>query len=96
MAGKPSSVYATLARLVIECANQGDEVAVAIVKDGAGYISDLAAKLMENNPPRLSMIGGLAEPLQKWLRPEIAALVKTPKQPPEMGAVYYAQSSFAV
>lgn len=96
MAGKPSSVYATLARRVFECANAGDDVAIAIVKDGAGYISDLAAKLLEKNPPRLSMIGGLAEPLQAWLRPEIAARVESPKQPPEMGAVYYAEKSFLV
>ena len=42
------------------------------------------------------MIGGLAEPLQAWLRPEIAARVESPKQPPEMGAVYYAEKSFLV
>ena len=56
-------------------------------------MSKLAHRLLENKPPRLSMIGGLAEPLNKWLDPDIAKLVENPIQPPEMGAVYFAQQS---
>lgn len=93
MAGQPSSSYAKLARFVFDAAKQGDDIATAIVKDGAHYISQLAHKLMANNPPRLSMIGGLAEPLNAWLDPDIAKIVETPKQPPEMGAIYFAQQS---
>lgn len=95
MAGQPSSSYAKLARLVLEAADNGDQVASAIVKDGAQYISMMAKRLLEVNPPRLSMIGGLAEPLQKWLDADIAAKVSQPKQPPELGAVYFAQQSLA-
>lgn len=93
MAGQPSSSYAKLARTVFEIAQQNDPIALAIVKEGADYISQLAHRLLENNPPRLSMIGGLAEPLNKWLDPKIAKLVKPPEQPPEMGAIYFAQQS---
>jgi len=93
MAGKPSSAYAQLARIVFSCADKGDLIASVIVRDGACYISDLARKLLEQNPPRLSMIGGLVEPLHKWLDKDISVLVKPPIQPPEMGAVYYAQQS---
>ena len=93
MAGKPSSSYAQLARPVLEQAKQGDEVALAIVKDGARYISDLAYKLLDNQPPRLSMIGGLAEPLQEWLDKDVVENVQPAMQPPEMGAVYFAQNS---
>jgi len=93
MAGKPSSAYAQLARIVFACADKGDLIASVIVRDGASYISDLARKLLEQNPPRLSMIGGLVEPLHKWLDEDISVIVKPPIQPPEMGAVYYAQQS---
>jgi len=93
MAGKPSSAYAQLARIVFSCADKGDLIASVIVRDGASYISDLARKLLEQNPPRLSMIGGLVEPLHKWLDEDISIIVKPPIQPPEMGAVYYAQQS---
>ncbi|AOT07976.1 N-acetylglucosamine kinase [Pseudoalteromonas luteoviolacea] len=93
MAGKPSSSYAQLARFVLAAAEDKDEVALNIVRDGADYISKLAHRLMENNPPRLSMIGGLSEPLRKWLDPEIAKIVESPKQPPEMGAIFFAIQS---
>jgi glucosamine kinase len=90
MAGQPSSGYAKLARFVFFAAEQGDEVALTIVKQGAEYISRLAQRLLDFGPPRLSMIGGLAEPLKKWLAIEIAEKVELPKQPPEMGAIYFA------
>lgn len=93
MAGQPSSSYAKLARYVFDAAKQKDEIALAIVREGAEYVSQLAHRLLENNPPRLSMIGGLAEPLNKWLDPAIAKLVEAPIQPPEMGAIYFAQQA---
>ncbi|CCQ11789.1 N-acetylglucosamine kinase of eukaryotic type [Pseudoalteromonas luteoviolacea B = ATCC 29581] len=96
MAGQPSSAYAKLARYVFNAADQGDCVAREIVVNGADYISRLALKLLETDPPRLSMIGGLAEPLQKWLDPAVSAQVKPAIQPPEMGAIYYAQKAITL
>lgn len=96
MAGQPSSAYAKLARYVLAAAEEGDEVAVAIVKEGASYISRLAHRLFESNPPRLAMIGGLAEPLQKWLDPAVSSRVELAIQPPEMGAIYFAQQQLSL
>ena len=31
--------------------------------------------------------------MQKWLDPDIAKRVEVPRQPPEMGAVYFAQNA---
>ena len=90
MAGQPSSGYAKLARFVFTAAEQNDAIALSIVQQGADYVSRLAERLLESEPPRLSMIGGLAEPLNKWLSPHIAKKVELPKQPPEMGAIYFA------
>lgn len=90
MAGQPSSGYAKLARFVFTAAEQNDAIALSIVHQGADYVSRLAERLLESEPPRLSMIGGLAEPLNKWLSPHIAKKVELPKQPPEMGAIYFA------
>lgn len=95
MAGKPSSQYAKLAVPVVECAEANDPIAVAIMRDGAAYISDLADKLMENKPPRLAMIGGLAPRLKPWLKPHVAEQVSDPLDPPELGCVYFAQQSLA-
>ena len=95
MAGKPSSQYAKLAVPVVECAEANDPVAVAIMRDGAAYISDLADKLMESKPPRLAMIGGLAPRLKPWLKPHVAERVSDPLDSPELGCVYFAQQSLA-
>lgn len=93
--GKSSSHYARLAVPVIECAEAGDPVAMAIVRDGAAYISDLADKLMEMKPPRLTMIGGLAPRLRPWLAPHVAERLAEPLDAPEIGCVYFAQQSMA-
>ncbi|AMX01980.1 N-acetylglucosamine kinase [Microbulbifer thermotolerans] len=93
--GKSSSHYARLAVPVIECAEAGDPVAEAIVRDGASYISDLADKLLELKPPRLSMIGGLAQRLRPWLAPHVVERLATPLEAPEMGCVYFARQSLA-
>lgn len=94
LAGKSSGVYASLARIVLECANQQDEVAQAIVREGADYISELARKLFEINPPRFSMIGGLAEPLAPWLGKDVIAKLSPTLAPPELGATYFARQQF--
>ncbi|MCW8125578.1 N-acetylglucosamine kinase [Microbulbifer halophilus] len=93
--GKSSSHYARLAVPVIECAEAGDPVAAAIVRDGAAYISDLADKLLELKPPRLSMIGGLAPRLRPWLAPHVLDHLSEPLDAPEYGCVYFAQQSLA-
>lgn len=93
--GKSSSHYARLAVPVIKCAEAGDPVAVAIVRDGADYINALADKLLELNPPRLSMIGGLAPRLRPWLAPRVVERLAEPLDAPEIGCVYFAQQSLA-
>ncbi|UJF23104.1 N-acetylglucosamine kinase [Shewanella sp. OMA3-2] len=94
LAGKSSSVYAQLARLVIESAHDGDDVAKTIVKDGACYISELARRLFSINPSRFSMIGGLAEPLLPWIDDDVASKVSPALSSPEFGACLFAQKQF--
>ncbi|MGL5490811.1 MAG: BadF/BadG/BcrA/BcrD ATPase family protein, partial [Shewanella sp.] len=94
LAGKSSSCYAQLARNVLDCANAGDQVAIAIVQEGADYISEMARKLFTLNPVRFSMIGGLAEPLQAWLGSDVVAKISETLAPPELGAMYFAQQQF--
>lgn len=91
LAGESSSVYAKLARIVLECANQQDQASQIIVKEGAAYISELARKLFKINPPRFSMIGGLAEPLAPWLDKDVIARLSPALASPELGATYFAR-----
>lgn len=91
MAGRPSGDYARLAPLVFSAAEEGDSVAQEILEEGAGYISALAQRLLEYQPGRLALIGGLSERLESWLAPEVANLLSRPLGPPEVGAVLFAR-----
>ncbi|WHI50197.1 BadF/BadG/BcrA/BcrD ATPase family protein [Microbulbifer sp. MLAF003] len=93
--GKSSSHYARLAVPVVEYAEAGDPVALAIVRDGASYISDLADKLFEMNAPRLSLIGGVAPRLKQWMAPHVVERVAEALDPPEFGCVYFARQCVA-
>lgn len=94
LAGKSSSEYAKLARIVLSCANEGDVVARSIVLEGSQYISEMARKLFHLNPSRFSMIGGLAEPLQPWLDKDVSSKLSESLFPPEIGAIYFAQQQW--
>ncbi|GAB3092715.1 ATPase [Aestuariicella hydrocarbonica] len=91
MSKASSSEFARLAPSVLAAAAAGDDVARAIVAQGAGYIDDLAKKLLLMAPPRLSMLGGISAPLQKWLSDDVSSKVQPPLEQPEMGAVYFAR-----
>lgn len=96
MSGRPSSEYATMAPLVFDAADAGDRVALKIMQEGAAYISAMAHKLLEYEPVRLAMIGGLAERIEPWLAPEIAAQLSKPLGPPEAGALLFARQQHAL
>ncbi len=79
--------YAALAPIVFELANAGDAPATRIVREGAAYISQLARRLLQSRPPRLSMIGGLAPLIVPWLDRDVREHLSPPLESPEMGAV---------
>lgn len=96
MANLKPSAYAKLAPLVVEQAALKDTLALDIVLNGADYISRLARKLLTYNPPRLSMIGGLAPRIQPWLDEDVRERVEPAIQPPENGAILFAQQQALV
>jgi len=96
MSKSTSSEFAKLAPTVLEVAKSGDAVAQDIVQAGADYIDALARKLLSYQPPRLSMIGGISQPLKNWLSPQVVAKIAPPLEQPEMGAIYFAQERHGV
>ena len=95
IAGKKATYYAQLANLVFDAAEQSDDVALAIVNEGAEYINSLARTLLAKKPKRLSMIGGLTPRLRPWLAKEIQAELSEPISPPEVGSVLFARREYA-
>jgi len=96
MGAAKSNDYAQFARFVLEAAEQKDEVAIKIMREGADYMSALAEKLWETGPSRMSLIGGLSGPLTPWLNPSVAASLSNPISQPEFGAVYFAKQQHAL
>jgi len=93
IANQPASFYGKLAELVVQAAKQEDAIAYAIICDGAAYISRLARKLLEQQPSRISLIGGLSASITPWLDDDIQSQISPALFPPEMGAVLLAQQN---
>jgi glucosamine kinase len=91
IASKPATFYAQLANIVFDAAQANDHVAKCIVNEGAEYINQVARKLWQQKPQRMSMIGGLSVRVIPWLADDIRTKLSEPTFPPEIGAVLYAQ-----
>jgi len=91
IAGKPAAFYAQMANLVFDSAEEGDELALAIVAEGADYINHVARQLLKQNPPNLALIGGLTPRIKPWLDESIKEQLIEPMNPPEVGSVIYAK-----
>jgi glucosamine kinase len=83
--------FAQFAPLIFDFAEQQDEVALALVREGASYLSALSRQLLHHQPSRLAFIGGLAERVKPWLDADIQQQVSRALQPPECGAVLLAK-----
>lgn len=87
--------YGQLGNLAFDHAEKGDAVAIAIVKDGADYISAVGEKLFETDKTEtlpLALIGGIAPRLVPFLSPSVSKRIVNAKYAPEIGAVLFAQS----
>jgi glucosamine kinase len=91
IAGKPAAFYARMANLVFDSAEEGDELALVIVAEGADYINHVARQLLKQNPPNLALIGGLTPRIKPWLDETIKAQLIEPIHPPEVGSVIFAK-----
>lgn len=93
MFGARQGDYAKFAIFVVDAADEGDAVAINIVKDGAAYMSGVARKLWATSPGRMSIIGGLAPRLIPWMDKDMADNLSPVLYQPEFGAVYFAKQA---
>ncbi|MBZ9906438.1 N-acetylglucosamine kinase [Mesorhizobium sp. BR115XR7A] len=68
--------YAALAPMVMRHADQGDPVGRRIVQGAAEQIDTLVRVLFEKGAPRVTLLGGLASPLEPWLSPDVRRRLK--------------------
>ncbi|WP_337879240.1 BadF/BadG/BcrA/BcrD ATPase family protein [Rheinheimera sp.] len=90
------TTYAKYAPLVFTAAERGDDIAADIIRRAAAHIDAIALRLLSINPPRLSLIGGLAQKLLPYLAPEVQSRVTAALQTPEFGAIWFARQRHPV
>jgi glucosamine kinase len=88
-----STDYATFAPLVLRHADQGDPAARQIVQTGAGHIDVLVRRMVDYGAPLVTLLGGLAGPLEPWLSPDVRRRLKPPDGDAVSGAIILAQRS---
>lgn len=63
--------YAGFAPLVLDFAEQGDVIALELVREAAKEIDGLANRLFQCGTPRLALVGGLAQRMRPFLAPDV-------------------------
>jgi glucosamine kinase len=86
--------YAKFAPLVFHYASAQDPVAVALVEEAAAAAGKIVERLLSVGAPIVSLIGGLAEPLMRWLPRDLCSHIRTPKSDPADGAILMARRAF--
>lgn len=87
--------YATFAPLVMRYANDGDPIGRGIVREAAEHIDELVRRLVESGVPRISLLGGLASPMEPWLAPDVQRRLSPIQSDAVDGALYLARRAVA-
>ena len=86
--------YAELAPLVFEYASRKDPMAVELVQEAADAAVRIIDRLIAGGASAISLIGGLAEPLQPWLPARLRSFLSAPQSDPLDGAILMARQDF--
>jgi glucosamine kinase len=85
--------YAELAPIVFHYAALQDPLAVTLVMEAASAAVHMINRLIDVGAARISLIGGLAEPLMPWLPTRIRQILVPARSDPLDGAIMMAQYS---
>ena len=87
--------YATFAPLIMSHAQEGDESAVNIVSMAAAQIEIMISTLEKHGVSRLSLVGGLAAPMEGWLSLNVRKRLVQPEADSMGGSILLAKSLLA-
>lgn len=83
--------YAALAPTVMRHADQGDSAGRRIVLSAAEQIDTIVRTLFDKGAPRVTLLGGLASPLEPWLAPDVRRRLKPTDGDAVSGAIILAR-----
>jgi glucosamine kinase len=87
--------YASLAPLIMQLAASQQEDALLLVNQAATYINKLCHRLLIGNSGRLSLIGGITQPLMPYLDSQLQTIIQPAKTTPEQGAILYSKAKLS-
>jgi glucosamine kinase len=70
--------YASFAPLVMDYADNGDEIALSIVRDAAQHVERFIETIVAKGATRCVLMGGLAERMKPWLRVRVVDNLQEP------------------
>ncbi len=70
--------YAAFAPLVMDYAENGDEIALSIVRDAALHVERFIETIFARGAPSCALVGGLSTRIKPWLRARIADQISEP------------------
>ncbi|MBX3581357.1 MAG: N-acetylglucosamine kinase [Rhizobiaceae bacterium] len=85
--------HAAYAPLVFQFAEQGDDVAVAILRDAVVHVSRMIGCLVSNGFGRIALVGGIASPMISWLPDDVRAHLCAPRNDANEGAIMMARQA---
>jgi glucosamine kinase len=83
--------YASVAPLVFKLAADRQTDALLLINQAAIYINQICHQLLRDNLARLSLIGGIAQPLIPFLDRQLQTIIQPAKATPEQGAILYSK-----
>ena len=78
MDGAAPGDYASFAPLVMDYADNGDEIALSIVRDAALHVERFIETIIARGAPRCVLMGGVSERMKPWLRQRVVAQIDDP------------------
>ena len=90
--GASASEYGKLAYQVFAAAELGDSIAQQILNQSRKFIEKVVHRLQQDKPPRITLVGGVAERMYKQLPTEFQLLLSPALGSPEQGAIAFAKS----
>jgi glucosamine kinase len=91
MTGALPNDFATFAPAVVEHAAADDPVAVELLRIAGGHVDALAQRLLAVGVDRLSLVGGLAAPIESWLADTTRRHLVAPRGDAVAGALQLAR-----
>jgi glucosamine kinase len=82
--------YASFAPLVMDYAENGDDIALSIVRDAALHVERFIETIFARGAPRCALVGGLSARMKPWLRARIADMLCDPIGDALEGALFLA------